>query len=835
MNLRSLAPTRDDLIDAGFVLALTVVGLYGFQHSYGGSEYLIVGVLCAVLGLVVAHLGNRAKSPVLVMLPALFLTYVVVGGAIALRSEAAAGFLPSLDTVRDALRTTVLGWKQLLTTVPPVGATGSLMAIPAFCGLMAAGLGLLWARRVKLLVAPALLPAAVLVTGLLFGLKSPVSVVIHGGIFIGLLVAMAAVRHGRERRVVTVGERPIKRLAAAAGFIVAATMAGLVVAPALPFASADDRVTVREVVEPPFDPAVYPSPLSSYREYLKQYETTTLFTITGLPEGVPIRLATMDDFDGVVWRVSGGGRTSPGTSGYFERVGSEIRPDFAGEVITVTIEIQQWSQVWLPTVGEVLEIRFGGPRARALADSFRYNRATDTGATQGVLLRAGDRYEMDVVVPSNPDATTDQSIIDVQGKNSDNAVLDELVGWSTPLLRNTERSARPKKLADSLAAAGIYSDGNTNDGQEPSVGGHGNVRLKRFITQPEPVGDAEQYASALALMLRGEAVPSRVMMGFLPEQWSAGPIAITGRDAEAWAEVPYTNVGWVAFDPTPDRDKTEPNQEPVARPQPERNTQVPPPPPILAEDPRSEPASERDGEEQKEPEEVLPETSGGVPGWVKVTAVAVGTPVLLVLLIVGAIVLLKRRRRRRRRNSAAAHQRVAGGWMELLDHAVDHGRPMPASATRREAGVFVSRGAVALAQRADAAVWGGGEPSDSEVDAYWADIVAALKEMDEQAGLGGRLRAMVSLRSLRAARAARSRQVRLVRAAQLGARQARLRSHGAATASKPRVRDSGAPAEIEAQPSRPAWPAPSVGPAAPSAAPSDDDLDRTMLRPPRPQ
>ena len=147
----------------------------------------------------------------------------------------------------------------------------------------------------------------------------------------------------------------------------------------------------------------------------------------------------------------------------------------------------------------------------------------------------------------------------------------------------------------------------------------------------------------------------------------------------------------------------------------------------------------------------------------------------------------------------------------------------------------MSRGAVALAQRADAAVWGGGEPSDSEVDAYWADIVAALKEMDEQAGLGGRLRAMVSLRSLRAARAARSRQVRLVRAAQLGARQARLRSHGAATASKPRVRDSGAPAEIEAQPSRPAWPAPSVGPAAPSAAPSDDDLDRTMLRPPRPQ
>jgi hypothetical protein len=838
MNLHRLTPSRDELVDAGFVLALTIVGLYAFQQSYGGAEYLVVGGVCAALGLLVGHIGNRTSTPVLAMVPVLFLAYVVVGGAIALRGGAIAGFLPSLDTARDALRMTVLGWKQLLTTVPPVGSSGSLLALPAFCGFIAAGLGLIWARRVNALVPPALLPAAVLVTGLLFGLKSPVSVLVHGAAFIGLLVMMAAVRYGRGRRVVIVGERPVRRLLAGGGFAVGAAALGLMVAPVLPFADVDDRVTIREVIEPPFDPAVYPSPLSSYREYIKRYEDDTLFTITGLPEGAPIRLATMDDFDGVVWRVTGGGQTSPGASGYFERVGSQVRPDFPGEVITVTVEIQQWSQVWLPTVGEVLEIRFGGPRARALADAFRYNRATDTGATQGVLLRSGDRYEMEVVVPASVAAATGESIIDLQGKNSDNAVLNELVGWATPLVRSTERSERPAKLADELSAAGIYSDGNVDEGHEPSVGGHGSVRLRYFIGQPEPVGNAEQYASALALMLRGEAVPSRVMMGFQPEQWSDGPIEITGKDAEAWTEVPYTDVGWVTFDPTPDRTKLEPTQEPVARPQPERNTQVPPPPPILAEDPRSEPASERDAEEQDDPEEVLTDTSDGLPGWVALVAAVVGAPMLIGTSIVAAILLLKHRRRRRRRRAAVPHLRIAGGWLELIDHAVDHGRPMPASATRREAGAFVSPGAVALAYRADAAVWGGGEPTDAEVEKYWADIVSALKEMNSSAGLSGRVQAMLSLRSYRVARDIRRAQRRNARAAQLRDRQVRLRGFGRASAPKLRARPRRTVVEIEAQAAASSWPAPAATTATPPQLPPPqhhDDLDRTLLRPPRPE
>jgi len=819
MNLRRFAPARGDLIDGGFALLLTIIGLYAFDQSYGGTEYLIVGALCAALGLVVAHIGNRLSVPVVVMVPVLFLTYAVLGGAIALRDRAYAGVIPSLDTVVDALRASVLGWKQLLTTVPPVGSLGSLMAIPAFCGTMAAGAAMLWAHRVRAVAPPAIAPTAVMVTGLLFGLKSPVSVVLHGAVFAALIVVWVALRNWRLRKVVVVGAHPLKRVAAGAAFAATASLAGLVCAPLLPFASADDRVTVREVVEPPFDPAVYPSPLSSYREYVKRYEKDTLFTITGLPEGAPIRLATMDDFDGVVWRVSGGGQASPGASGYFERVGSRVGADFQGEVTTITVEIQLWSQVWLPTVGEVLEVRFVGERARELADAFRYNRATDTGATQGVILRAGDSYEMDVVLPPASAAAQGQDIIDLQGKNSDSGIPDELIAWSAPLVRTTELRGRPEKLVEELASAGVYSDGNDDEGQkqEPSLGGHGNGRLRDFITQPEPIGNAEQFAAAMALMLRSDAVPSRVMMGFLPRTWTEDPINITGKDAEAWVEVPYTNVGWVRFAPTPPREKTEPTDEPVARPQPERNTQVPPPPPILAEDPRSEPSSESGDDEQDDPEEVLPDSGGGVPQWVKIAAVVAGPPLLVIGAFVGGVLFLKARRRRRRRLTQLPHRRVAGGWLELIDHAADLGRPVPTSTTRREAAFFVSPSATALAYRADAAVWGGREPSDEEVDRYWSDLVGAFHEMDSQVTLVRRVRSRVSPRSLLAARSARRRAVAIGRQAARSQRTARLRQMAVR-------RRKSAPSVIEAQRAVVAVP-----------ARSDASVDNTVIRPPRHQ
>ncbi len=66
-------------------------------------------------------------------------------------------------------------------------------------------------------------------------------------------------------------------------------------------------------------------------------------------------------------------------------------------------------------------------------------------------------------------------------------------------------------------------------------------------------GYCEHFASAMALMLRTLGVPTRLVTGFLVQEWNAfGRYAIVRQgDAHAWVEVFLPESGWTRFDPTP--------------------------------------------------------------------------------------------------------------------------------------------------------------------------------------------------------------------------------------------------------------------------------------------
>ena len=65
-------------------------------------------------------------------------------------------------------------------------------------------------------------------------------------------------------------------------------------------------------------------------------------------------------------------------------------------------------------------------------------------------------------------------------------------------------------------------------------------------------GFCEQYASAMAIMLRAAGVPARVAVGFTQGvQDPDGSYTISSNDAHAWVEVLFDKAGWVRFDPTP--------------------------------------------------------------------------------------------------------------------------------------------------------------------------------------------------------------------------------------------------------------------------------------------
>lgn len=66
------------------------------------------------------------------------------------------------------------------------------------------------------------------------------------------------------------------------------------------------------------------------------------------------------------------------------------------------------------------------------------------------------------------------------------------------------------------------------------------------------VGFCQQYAGAMAVMLRMAGVPARVVLGYThraPD--SDGYFSITTNDAHAWVEAYFAGIGWIPFDPTP--------------------------------------------------------------------------------------------------------------------------------------------------------------------------------------------------------------------------------------------------------------------------------------------
>jgi hypothetical protein len=99
---------------------------------------------------------------------------------------------------------------------------------------------------------------------------------------------------------------------------------------------------------------------------------------------------------------------------------------------------------------------------------------------------------------------------------------------------------------------------------------------------------------------------------------------------------------------------------------------------------------------------------------------------------------------------------MANGWRELVDYVVDSGRPLPIGATRRETAQMVGGEAMSLARRADAAVWGGGEPDDSTVETYWNDVLSHVGTIAKGQGILNRLKTRASLHSLKRAWAHRN-------------------------------------------------------------------------------
>jgi len=589
---------------------------------------------------------------------------------------------------------------------------------------------------------------ALVVVSILFGISEPASLLLQGA---GLAVVSIAwvVTRRRGTRASAVAAAGRGRLVGGALMLLLGAAVASVVGSHLPGVDSQERFILRDQADPPFDPRTHPSPLAGYRRYTDDSKVRrgqreeTIFTVTGLPNGAPIRLAVLDRYDGVVWNVAGGPDAGADSSGVFERVGESIPGEKVGKRSTVRFEIGDYSDIWLPTVGEVRGIHFDGPRREVLADALRFNRATNTGAVPVVSTRGlakGDVVEVTADYAPPPQQPSlggrPAGTVSVPEVGEIQEELKELAALlvnppddPSAVTPGYDRVARVQSMFTSPeTTVGFgYSDGLATS-KNPSNPGHSKGRLGEFaldyMEKGVAFGNGEQYAAALALIARELDVPSRVVMGFCKRGCGGSTIKVKGKDVSAWVEVNIDGYGWVPLDATPD-----PNKEPdVAEPQKRQkadDASQPPPPPVTTPPPEEAPTDE-DPTRRKSEKKEKPLLSGTQ---LAVLGIA-GTPILLVGGFVIGVLGLKRRRRRHRRTGGSLEDRVVGGWDELRDLALDMGQPIPPVATRREAAQLLSDTNVsAAAGMADLAVFGPDQPLEEDVVYYWDAIDASSESL----------------------------------------------------------------------------------------------------------
>lgn len=731
-------------------------GFSGYLAAFGG---VAVGAVAAVIVRRLA-LGAFMSSVVV------FIAYLLFGGIFALPETALARMVPTVATMQLLVRGVLNSWKDLLTVQPPAEVVVGTKILPygvaTVCAFLAVTI-VLRGRRLLL----ALLPISVmLMVGILWGSHFvPLALPLGVGFAVVVLLWAALVvqrqrshdSHGSvEFRHASRGYAPHGWVASVVMLLIAVVSAGFV---NYPGTGGFQRTVLRDYIEPPLDVREYHSPVSTFRHWTTNEKDTEFFTVEA-DEGVQrIRLATLDYYDGTIFQFS-----PVAASEGFHRVGSVFSEDplpEGAQLSSQTVTIGEYNGHWVPGIGRTREFNYEGDRARTLAESLYFTSDLVTGLSAR-KLEPGDRYAMTNVADVElTDAQLESVQVAQRSVPADENVPD-IIGQTAA--EWAENAASPleqiRAIEQKLHGEGFFSDGT--DGR--SLPGHRADRLAKLIGSKQMIGDDDQYAPAMALMLRSLGIPSRVVMGFHKEESadedsSAKTVTFTGHDTHLWVEVPFEGVGWLPFDPTPPRDQIPQTELPTPQPKPRPQVLQPPEPP---QDPAQAPPDVTDEDDQKK------DDPNRWWEWLVFAATVVGISFLVLLPFV-TLVVIKAVRAARRRKRGRQDRRAAAAWEEVIDHATDLGVTVDTEITRHEQASRIeahldgreapqNTGFVRyseqrtvlgeLAAELDTAIFGAALVNEEQTQRIWERAKHAIVLMKRRLPWHRRLRAVFSTKSL---------------------------------------------------------------------------------------
>ena len=756
-------------INAAVFATAFAVAAVQWWPIYQDTRFIVMAAITLAVGATIAILGAVFRWSTAIVTLSGLAAFAVLGVPLAVPSATFSGVLPTLEGLQQLFAGTALGWKQLLTITLPVGSYQALL-VPAFALFLVCSIaGLTVALRARAGDLAVLAPVVIMVSGIVIGpttARWPIPLALSLlAISLGWIVWRRwQVRREAIRRLTAattdvggapavVGEHRIigVRMVVSATLIMAVAAAAAIGA-ATVIPPTGSRSVLRTVVVQPFDPRDYASPLAGFRSYLQpDTADSTLFTLTGLPAGSFLRIATLDSYDGVVYAV--GSESVDSASGSFTRVPYRFdQSDLAGDAVTVDVTVDNYSGVWLPTVGQLERVTFEGADASDLQDAFYYNDASGTAAVIGGI-RAGDKYSLDAVVPVQPDGDDLAQLTPGSATVPAIGVLPEeldlaLSDWTDGI---TGQGNQLVAMLGAIAENGYVSHG-IGDDEPVSRSGHAADRITELLTDQRMIGDAEQYSVTAALMARELGFPARVVFGFDTStdgtdagarETATGAVEVTGASVTARIEINTAEYGWVSIDPTPE-------VRPIPDELPEDPAVVSRPPAVIqppVEDPETREQQTPPESTQQDPEQLSPVLAIllvvlRVVGWVALAAAVLLSPFIV-------IIATKLRRRRARKRAPTAVDRISGGWNDFQDSALDHGIELPPSATRSQVASAVGgAGPVVLASLADRAIFSPGDPDAAEADRVWKAVTDLRRGMGSGLTRWQRTKAIVSLRSL---------------------------------------------------------------------------------------
>lgn len=696
------APGRR-IVAALFGALATMAGGLLYRGFFAGPGYLAPLLAATLVGLLFGLISGVRRWPVAGTVLAGCGIAALVTGYVAFAGRLTYG-LPGPRMAAEVFWGVTGGWARMLSSGVPAEPSGELLVPPVLAHFGAAAGAAVLALRTRPALAPIGPPLAAYVVGLVLVGPAVANSVPATALFTAATAGLLA--WGRRRT--GPGSAPIGSLAVvttAAVLVVAAVAAtGLALGPVRLLVPGVDRADASRLLRPPVQITPVVDPLAAVRAQIRQDPPRQLFTlqvVAGAPAlvGDRIRLVALDRFDGALWtteaRHLAAGRAVPAAVG---PAGSSAPS--GDDELRVRVTVDGLSGPFLPAIGQPRRVEARSAPASQLglsesAGTLVTTAAEPTGLTYTVTSRIRARDAgFTTAVPIA--ALVNQELREVPGTPPE--VL-------TALLRQlTDSRSRP---VDKLRAIEEHLRSLPYD--TAARPGHSYAAIERLL-DPGPagggVGNAEQRASAFAVLARMLGYPARVVVGFRLPAASSGPYRITTRDAHAWPEMLFSGYGWVPFEPT---DLSRPDPGRPAQPGTVPETPAATPSPVRAEPPPPPHAGGTDGG-----------IGAGGPGAVPLLAVLA----LLVLLALLSIPLAKVTRRWWRRSRGTPTARITGAWAETVDRLRERRVPTYAGMTPHE----IARAAVGppdlpelteLAETVTATVFGVDQPDARAARAAW--------------------------------------------------------------------------------------------------------------------